>query len=206
MSQQVFSNMQAKFRDAVKLESEISSLEMEKQIAESRYSQREQLASREQESLRRGAERKAELDRISAKEAAELAAFRTNCQKEASIAEVANQLEVAAARESQKFETTAARTERSSLLNGKSSLGVMKGNLKVNSHQVKLREMDDTMTRNRIETANQANAMLAFINQMPAVAQALQIKELNIGEDTLSRISHTLTGLLTAPRQGGQPI
>ena len=62
MSAQLFANMQARFRDEVRLTSETSGLETEREIAERRAAQREQLAVTEQEFKRKESERKAELD------------------------------------------------------------------------------------------------------------------------------------------------
>jgi hypothetical protein len=64
-------------------------------------------------------------------------------------------------------------------------------------HQVELSELDDTMARRRIETANEADATLALVNHLPAVAAALQIKELNITEDTVARLGRSLSEMVT---------
>jgi len=195
MSEQVFANMQARFRDAVRLESETSALETEKQIAESRYAQREQLALREQEAHRREAERKAEMNRIAATAAAELEALQRTQRKEAAIAEFALQIETAGAetlkkKEVLRLEEQVIAVEREVQKERAAAEVVRK------EHQVRLSEMDDSLARRRIETANGADAALALVNLLPAVAGALDIKELNITEDTVGRLGRALSELL----------
>jgi hypothetical protein len=198
MSKTVFANMQAKFRDAVRLESETSSLETEKQIAESRYAQREQLALREQELLRREAERKSELDRITATVAAELETLKRIQRKEATIAEFANQAETASAETLKKkevlhLEEQVIAVERT--VQEKRFLAEKERK----EHQVRVNEMDEIMSRRRIETNNVEDVKLALVNHLPEIAGALQIKELNITDDTLGRLGRALAGLLTKP-------
>jgi flotillin len=196
MSQQVFANMQAKFRDAVRLESETSSLETEKQIAESRYGQREQLALREQELHRREAERKAEMDRIAATAAADLETLKRTQRKEAALAEVAVQIETAGAEALKKKEVL--RLEQQVVAVERA---VQEKRFKVETerkeHQVRVNEMDEVMSRRRIETSNTEDVKLALVNNLAAIAGALQIKELNITEDTVARLGRALSELLT---------
>jgi hypothetical protein len=200
MSKTVFANMQAKFRDAVRLESETSSLETEKQIAESRYAQREQLALREQELLRREADRKAELDRIAATAAAELEALKRTQRKEATIADFTNQTETAGAEALKKKEVF--RLEEQVIA---AERAVQEKRFEADKerkeHQVRVSEMDEIMSRRRIETTNVEDVKLALVNNLPAIAGALQIKELNITDDTLGRLGRALTDLLTRPAQ-----
>ncbi len=195
MSAQVFANMQAKFRDAVRLESETSSLETEKQIAESRYLQREQLAAREQEFDRREAERDAEMDRIATLAESELEALKRTHRKEAAIAEFTLQRETAAAETTKKKELLqldqqVVNLERE-VQNDRFQLETER-----KKQQVSLAEMDDALARRRIETANTADATLAFVNHLPVVAASLGFKELNITEDTVGRLGRALSGLL----------
>jgi hypothetical protein len=195
MSQQVFATMQARFRDAVRLESETSSLETEKQIAESRYTQREQLALREQESHRRESERKAEMDRIAATVAAELEVLKRTQRKEAAVAEFALQMETAGAEAQQKKEVL--RLDQQVIaVQREVQEQRFEAETEIKKHQVALGEMDDALARRRVETANLADAMLALVNHLPAVAGALKVNELNITEDTVSQLGRALAGLL----------
>jgi hypothetical protein len=63
-------------------------------------------------------------------------------------------------------------------------------------HQLQVNEMDETMSRRRIETANVQDVKLALVNHLPAIAGSLQIKELNITQDTVARLGQALSGLL----------
>jgi flotillin len=201
MSAQVFANMQAKFRDAVRLESETSSLETEKQIAETRYTQREHLALREQEFDRREAERKAEMARLAAIAAADLEALKRTQRKEAAIADFASQVETAGAETLKKKEVLLFEQEIIALQRDVQNER-FKAETESKKQQVNLGEMEDALAKRRIETANGADVTLAFVNHLPAVASALQLKELHITEDTVTRLGRTLSELLT---QGTKP-
>lgn len=61
MSAQLFANMQARFRDSMRLQSETSEIETARLIAEQRYQQREHLAAREQKAKRKELELEEEL-------------------------------------------------------------------------------------------------------------------------------------------------
>lgn len=195
MSGQVFANMQAKFRDAVRLESETSSLETEKQIAESRYTQREQLALCEQEFHRRETERKAEMDRIAATAAAELEVLKRTQRKEAAIAEYASQTETAGA-ETLKRKEVLRLDQQVITVQREVQQERFEAEAEIKKHQIELAELDDMLARRRIETTNVADPMLALVNHLPAIAGALKINELNITEDTVARLGRTLSELM----------
>jgi hypothetical protein len=196
MSAQVFANMQARFRDSVRLESETSSLETDKRIAESRYAQREQLALREQEFHRRELERKAETEHLAATASAALEALKQTQRKEAAIADFAGQIEVAAA-EALKRQDAFRLEEQLLAVQHEVWKKQFIADTERKQHQVRLSEMDDSVTRRRIDTANQADAALALIRHLPAIAGALRVRELNITEDAVARLGRSLSDLLT---------
>ena len=111
MSAQLFANMQARFRDEVRLTSETSGLETEREIAERRAAQREQLAVTEQEFKRKESERKAELDAMNTRAAAELAALAQSQEKEQRLRELAHEAELADSAAGEQGEGTPARRE-----------------------------------------------------------------------------------------------
>jgi flotillin len=195
MSQQVFSNMQAKFRDAMRLESETSALETEKRISETRYAQREELAFREQDFHRREVERKAEMDRLAATTAAELAVLERSQRQEAAIAEFASQIETARA-ETLKKKAILRLEQQVVAVEREVEEERFEAEAESKKHDVELGEMDETMARRRIETANAADLALALVNHLPAIAGALQIKELNLTEDTVTCLGRALSELL----------
>jgi hypothetical protein len=198
MSTQLFANMQAKFRDEVRLESETSALATEKQIAEQRYAQREQLALREQELHRRELERKTEMDRLAATAAADLETLKRVQRKEATIADSAAQIETASAETRKKKEVLRLEVQVvAAARKVQQARAVVETELK--QHQAKIDEVNDTMVRRGIDTGNRADAALALVKQLPSIASSLNIKELNITEDAVAGAARALTAYLKKP-------
>ena len=90
LSEQLFKQMQAPFRDKMRLESEASAMETEQRLAEKRLAHKEQIALQEQEFARRELERKSviEKDKISAD--AQSQATRLDTQRELVVRERAS--------------------------------------------------------------------------------------------------------------------
>ncbi len=153
LSKQLFAQMQARFRDVMRLESETSGMETECQITERRLAQREETAAKEREFQRRELERSTEAER--AKIAADNALRALRLETETGTVSAERALHEASAI----LET--ARQQ----------------------HRAALALIDDEATRRQIETANREDRALAFIKALPAIAEGLAIHELNLGED-----------------------
>jgi hypothetical protein len=167
LSAALFNQMQARFRDATRLESELSTAETERQIAERKLASREEMAVKEQEFARRELERKSESDRQRIAKESETRALRLGQERELIASERALH-EARAALETTQRQHVAA-------------LGVI----------------DDELKRRQIETANGENQTLALVKSLPNVASALRIHELNVGDNlvrTLGRGLARLTG------------
>ncbi len=165
LSAQLFTQMQARFRDATRLESEMSGLETERQLAGLRLAQREELAVREREFQRR------ELDRGTENERAKIAA--ENALKAARL----------------ESETDTVRVERA-LHEARAVLETAR-----QEHRAALGVIDDDLKRRQIETANVENQTLALVKSLPAVAASLQIHELHLGDDLLRKLGIGLARL-----------
>jgi hypothetical protein len=162
LSEQLFSQMQARFRDATRLESETSAAETERQIAERRLKEREEMAIKESEFARRDAERKNEAERGKIAAKAALDALRLEHEKDLVASEQALH-EARATLEAKKHQDAAA-------------LGVI----------------DDELKRRQLETANQESPKLALVKGLPALAASLKVHELNVREDTVMALGRAL--------------
>ena len=165
LSAQLFTQMQARFRDSTRLASEMSGLETERQIAGHRLAQREELAVKEREFESRELARGTEAER--AKIAAENALKAARLESETDTVRVEQTLHEARA-----LLETARQQHRA-------ALGVI----------------DDDLKRRQIETANGENETLALVKSLPAVAASLQIQELNLGDDLMRTLGTGLARL-----------
>jgi regulator of protease activity HflC (stomatin/prohibitin superfamily) len=146
LSAQLFTQMQARFRDATRLESEMSGLETDRQLAGHQLAQREEIAVKEREFQLRELERGTEVERV--KIATEKALKEARLEGEADTVRVERALHDARA----VLET--ARQE----------------------HRAALGVIDDDLKRRQIETANGENQTLALVKSLPDVAGSLQIR------------------------------
>ena len=194
MSAQLFSNMQAKFRDSVRLESETSAAETEKEIARRRYSQREELALAEQEFQRRDLQRKAEIETLNAQRESALRVLKMDEEKRLKVHEFASKAELLAVEQANKEKALRLEQEVLAVLEE-----VQTRRFAVEAsqreHQVKLGTLDDDLNRRRTETANMESTTLALVKNLPAVVSGMKVNELNLGDDTLRRLVNGVSGL-----------
>lgn len=190
MSKQLFSNMQATYRDAIRLESELSALKVEQEIAENRLEQQEKIALREQEFQHQEQERKADTDARTLQQKAriellrmqqELAVFRQDqdTQRQRSALE----LETLEAEQPLNAARAAAETERK-------------------RHEIELAEADLRLVAERIAATNTEDATHILYGKLPEIAAALDINEVNLSPDVLERL---LSGLAKLARPGPAP-
>jgi len=155
LSDQLFKQMQAPFRDKMRLESETSALETERLLAEKRLAQKEQIALHEQEFELRELQRHSEAERLKIAAEAQLQATRLDHQRE-----------LVAREESLHTAQAALTTERQ-------------------RHKATLALIEDETRRKQIETANTEDHTLALVKQLPAALGALKVNELNLSDDSL---------------------
>jgi hypothetical protein len=194
MSEQLFANMQAKFRDSVRLESETSALETDRLIAERRFVQREQLALREQEFKCREMEREAEMDALALRTQMETEATKALEEKNLEIRRLAFTLETkeaenanrqreialeenlhAAQRVAQK-EFFALETERA-------------------EHEATKDRRRNELDLARIENTNRKDPLITAIETLPTALAGLNLNTLNLGQDALQRLADGLATL-----------
>jgi regulator of protease activity HflC (stomatin/prohibitin superfamily) len=166
LSSQLFAQMQAPFRDKMRLDSETSTLLTEKRLAEHRLVQKEEIAEREREFERRDLERKSEAARIKIATDSQLQAFRLEQQREL----VAREGSLHAAQ-------AVLETDR-------------------HRHKAALAAIEDETRRRQIETSNMESRDLVLARQMAAALGALKVHEFNLGDTSLSRLLRGLHRLL----------
>jgi flotillin len=166
LSSQLFTQMQAAFREKMRLESETSVLATEKQLAERRLAQKEEMALKEQDFARRELERQSEVERLKIATEAQLKGLRLDQQRELFGRE-----------QSLHAVQAALETERQ-------------------QHKAGLAAIEDESRRRQIETANTEDPNLALVRQMPAALGALKVNELNVSEISLRSLTRTLRSLL----------
>jgi flotillin len=197
MSAQLFANMQAKFRDTVRLESETSAAETEKEIARRRYSQREELALVEQEFQRRDLQRKAEIETLNAHRESALRALKLDEDKRLKVLDYASKAELLAVEQANKEK--ALRLEHELLAVEQE---VQKRRFAVEAeqreHRVKLGVLDDDLARRRTETANLESPTLALVKSLPDALGRLKVNELNVGDDSLRRLAAGISSLFAS--------
>lgn len=193
-SAQVFANMQAGFRDEVRLASETSGLETDREIAERRFAQRELLALREQEFKRRESEREAEIDAISARAAAELDALKDREESKLKAQRLALGAELAESEHA----------SREKMLRLDEKLDAVERQAQGERHTLEterqchtaaLAKVRDAMERGRIETANLASPTLAFVEKLPDALGMLALKQLSLGDDALRQLADGMLAL-----------
>jgi flotillin len=169
LSKQLFAQMQAAFREKMRLESESNVLVTEKQLAERRLAQNEEMALKEQEFARRELERRSEAERLKIAAEARLQGLRLDQQRELLSRE-------------QSLHTAQAALE-----------------IERQRHKAALAAIEDESRRRHIETANLEDPSLALVRQMPAALGALKVHELHLSEISLGALTRGLNSLLRRP-------
>lgn len=169
LSAQLFAQMQAGFRDRMRLESESSGMKTEQELAERRLAQKEELALREQDFERRELERRTETEKLRTTAETALQAFRLNHQREL-VTDEQRLHEVRATLET-------ARKQHAAALAG----------------------IEDETKRRQIETANTENRALAIVRALPATLGALRITDLHVGDAPLRTLAKALKNTFEKP-------
>ena len=199
MSEQLFANMQAKFRDTVRLESETSGSETEKEIARRRYTQREELALVEQEFQRRDLQRKAEIETLNAQRETALRVLKMGEDKRLKIQESADKAELLVIDQANRERALRLEDE---LLAVERAVQTRRFAVEAEQreHRVKLGTLDDDLVRRRTETANMENATLALVKNLPLAVSSLKVNELNLGDDAMRQMINGISGLIARGR------
>lgn len=163
LSAQLFVQMQANFRDRMRLENETSELKTEQELAERRLAQKEEIAIKEREFQRREQDRRNESEKLKVAADTILQAFRFDQQRELisgeqQLHEAQVAIDLARAR-----------------------------------HRAAQATIEDETKRRQIETANSADRALAMVNRLPEALAAMSLTELHIGDDPLRALVAALS-------------
>ena len=184
MSSELFANLQARYRDAVRLESETSTISTERAIEEQRIAQQEELAARRADADAREAERRHE---------AELAALRLQTEREAARLAEKDRLKgkEAALALARTQKACAQRLEELAALTGtKDAEAALQAadqalELQAGEHRSAMAAMAAGDERTRLEALNTEGAVQALFRSLPSVAGVLQGAQVNLGDDAL---------------------
>jgi flotillin len=174
LSTQLFAQMQAPFRDKMRLQSETSALETEKQLAERRLAQKEKIALQEREFQRRELERGSEAERLKIAAESQLQSFRLDEQRE-----------LVAKEQSLHAVQATLQTERQ-------------------RHTAALAAIEDETRRRQIETSNMEDHALVLIKQLAAALGSLNVNELNLGDASLRSLLRGLRRAIASSKPDEQ--
>lgn len=163
LSATLFEQMQADYRNAMRLKSETSTLETEKSIEERKLAQEEEMALLRQQARKRDLERDAEMKRLTATEQAALDDFR----REIEIATVPKEKELRVLRAAQDMERAQDKEHVASV--------------------------EDRIERARLATRNTEDRLVTSIRELGTALAGMQVNTLNIGEDVLTRLAQIMT-------------
>lgn len=195
MSAQLFENMQAKFRDAVRLESERSAMSTKELIDRERAEVREEAARRELAFREAEAARAAELRRAEIEREAEIEKLRGDRHLTVELAKLGYQSRLTEGRESARREAMKAET---ALIDLDTQLERLRFELDQTraANRNQIATTDDAIERRRIEVANTKDATRLFLENLPGLLTGVSVKTLNLGDplivDALGRLARSI--------------
>jgi len=186
LSSQLFSNMQDKYRNAIRMESETSTLKTEQEITEQRLMQKGKLGLLEQESKRLESERKKEMDTLLLKQKSELIRLNIDEAKNEKMLQIDNELELYEKQEDNKRKTAELQLET---ILAEKELEKAKLEIEMTKKETEMtfKKMDIDIEREKIKLLNIEDTQKILYKNLPEIAQAFKINELNIGTDDIHK-------------------
>ena len=202
MSEQLFENMQARFRDTVRLESQRSAMETDEQIERGQAAAREETARREMAFREAEARRKETLSRAEIERNKEIERLRAAKRLELDLATLGDQLELSKEREAKRREALAS---ESALIKLDAELERRRFDVERvrATNRVAMAEIDDAIERRRIATANTKDAARLFLENLPGLLEDIKIESVNLGDPSLAGAIAQLAGCITKPLRNG---
>jgi len=202
MSEQTFENLQAKYRNGIRLESEKSDLETEEVIARENARVREQAAKRDTEFKKAEAERAEMLKRSEIERDTELAKLRSNKATEAELARLDAQLTLLRGREENRRDAAApehALLDMEQALTGRQfELDQVRA-----SNRQAIAGLEDAIERTKIATANTRDTSRILVENLPSMLAGIKVGEMHLGEPVLIDAISRLTRSLGSGKQTG---
>ncbi len=201
MSDELFLNMQAPYRNTIRLQSERSRLETDEIIAKENAAMRERDAKRQAEFQAAESARRSELQKAEVGQDAEIERLRTESKTETELAKLdaAVILREGAAERQRRI----ARAD-AEILEIERKLDTERF---ANEHQRHLNTAEaariaDTTERRAIETANIANPLRLVAANLPKITENLNFGQINLGDPVLARLLEGLAERIGKPNQG----
>lgn len=191
LSSKLFGNMQAKYRDDIRLESETSRLKTEKDIEEQKIQYAEKTAEMNQERLKIEIERKKQLKMLEFSNEQELKEIHREQRKNNQIMSLNDSFELFEKEEENKLKTIQTKTKT---LLAEKELKEMELDTELfkKEFENKLKQMDLIIDKSRIEAENLRNDKLVLYENLPKILQSLKVEKINIGEDSILSIINKL--------------
>ncbi len=202
MSAQLFENMQARFRDSVRLESQRSAMETDEQIERGQAAAREETARREMAFREAEARRNETLSRAEIERNKEVERLRAAKRLELDLATLGDQLELTKEREAKRREALAS---ESALIKLEAELEGRRSEVEQvrAKNRAAIAEIDDAIERRRIATANTIDCARLFLEKLPGLLAGTKIESVNLGDPALVGALARLAGSITKPLRSG---
>lgn len=195
LSKTLFDNMQAKYRNALILESETSTLETQKEIEEKRIQFDEKQLESLQKSKKTDLERKKEIELITLSDAMTLEREKRKEYLENQQQKMKDDLLLKLHEEEnkQKFINSQIQT-----MIEETKLSELSAQTEIANKELQntLSKMDIDVEKLRIDTQNKRNSLNLLYEQLPQIMSNIDIKELNLGGTNLESIISSLKSYL----------
>jgi len=198
MSEQLFHNMQAKYRDQVRLESETSALKTNQEISEHQIKHKEEIALLEQEAKRKNLDRKHEIENLELEKQSALLLRKAEENNKQSIRQKENELLLYTKEQENKrvqisMEIDTLEKEKEAVIR-KAEIEKIK-----NEAQAVIAKIQMSVEEERIKVANTENNTHLLIKKLQDIVSMLQINELNIGKTEIAQFLSEINKYLNKP-------
>ncbi|MBA3352676.1 MAG: hypothetical protein H0U23_09675 [Blastocatellia bacterium] len=181
MSAQLFENMQARFRDAVRLESERSAMETDEQVQSEQAVVREEVARRETAFREAEATRTATLRRNELERETETERLRTEKRLRLELNQLETELQLTQGRVSRRRQALEAEKTLIELDEALEARRFQLDRVRAENRNA-IAEADDAIERRRIETTNTRDAGKLLLDNLPGLLAEMKIEHLNLGD------------------------
>jgi regulator of protease activity HflC (stomatin/prohibitin superfamily) len=196
MSEQLFHNMQAKYRDQVRLESETSALKTNQEIAEHQIKHKEEIALLEQEAKRKNLERKHEIENLELEKQSALILRKAEESNKQSLLQKENELTLYQKEEENRRIKIASEIETT-----EKEKEIMMRRIEIqrieNEANAHIANIELATEEERIRILNTENHVHLLIKQLHQIVSELQINELNIGKTEIAQVVSEIKSYLT---------
>lgn len=187
MSEQLFHNMQAKYRDQIRLESETSALKTDQEIAEKQIKHQQEIALLEQEAKMEEMKQQDETEKLKLNKLSEINKLKSEQNKEQEIRSIQNNLELFEKEEENKRIRIENKIKTLISKNKELDEKILL-DLKEKESLAKIAQIENHIEKEKIQTANLEDSRHILYNNLYQIVEALDINELNIGQNELSGI------------------